>query len=69
VYELIVKYAPAINGATQYFIIGLIVFLVGTLMLVNKPKIWSVIPALYRFIIGTGLTFAGMWIAFGGWIA
>lgn len=65
---MITRFAPAINPATQYLLLGLTIFVIGSLMLINRPRpLWVVIPSIYRFIAGTAMTFIGMWVAFGGW--
>ncbi len=62
-----IRYIAAINDVTGFFIAGLIIFIIGSLLLLGKPAVVKAIPGIWRFVIGTGMTFSGMWVAFGGW--
>jgi hypothetical protein len=56
----------AAAGGAGMLIVGCILFIGGTLVLVGWPHVVKALPMPARIAIGTGMTFVGMWVGFGG---
>ena len=56
----------AVAGVEGDVVIGCILFILGTLVLAAWPPQVRALPMPARLAIGTGLTFFGLYIGFGG---